>query len=158
MRSKPDVRKEKTRRLKSHLCGHLHSSSNPATFSALADAFLGALPTFRTEANALAEDVEADALTAENTGRHCRCAGGHCDKCDQRRLAASNYKDPWSTRSGAATVPYSVSHAGIYWMRRPTWRMSQPKCRASMPSGSRFICYFDGIDHLGRPGRNHRDA
>jgi len=35
--------------------------SNPSTFASLADAFLGALPTFATEANALAVAVNEDA-------------------------------------------------------------------------------------------------
>lgn len=35
------------------------STSNPSTFATLADAFLAALPTFRTEANALAEAMNA---------------------------------------------------------------------------------------------------
>lgn len=34
-------------------------SDDPTNFSTKADAFLGALPTFQTEANALAEDVNA---------------------------------------------------------------------------------------------------
>ena len=38
----------------------------PDTFAADADLFIGALPTFRTEANILAVEAEADALTASN--------------------------------------------------------------------------------------------
>lgn len=40
------------------------SRENPATFSPRTDAFLGALPTFATEANALASAVNAAAGTA----------------------------------------------------------------------------------------------
>lgn len=40
------------------------SSSSPATFDSLADAFVAALSTFRTEANALAVQATADAATA----------------------------------------------------------------------------------------------
>jgi hypothetical protein len=38
---------------------------DPANFNTRADAFLAALPTFRTEANTLATEAEADAATAE---------------------------------------------------------------------------------------------
>ena len=30
-------------------------------------------------------------------------------------LAAANYKGEWSAQTGAATVPYSVSHLGHFW-------------------------------------------
>lgn len=40
------------------------SRNDPTNFSARGDAFLGALPTFATEANALAVDVNADAVAA----------------------------------------------------------------------------------------------
>lgn len=40
------------------------SRSDPANFAVRADAFLGALPTFQSEANALAVDVNADETTA----------------------------------------------------------------------------------------------
>ena len=42
-------------------------NSAPDTFANDADLFLGALPTFRTEANLLASEAEADALTASNS-------------------------------------------------------------------------------------------
>lgn len=40
------------------------SRNDPTNFAARGDAFLGALPTFATEANALAVDVNADAVSA----------------------------------------------------------------------------------------------
>ena len=42
------------------------SRSDPANFATRADAFLGALPTFATEANAQAAIVDAQALSATN--------------------------------------------------------------------------------------------
>lgn len=42
------------------------SRANPTTFSSDADAFLGALPDFATEANALADDVSAKQTTASS--------------------------------------------------------------------------------------------
>lgn len=41
------------------------SRNDPTNFSARGDAFLGALPTFATEANALAVAVNADAVSAD---------------------------------------------------------------------------------------------
>jgi hypothetical protein len=42
------------------------SRSDPANFADRGDAFLGALPTFQSEANALATDVNAKQITASN--------------------------------------------------------------------------------------------
>lgn len=41
------------------------SRSDPTNFATRGDAFLGALPTFQTEANALAVAVNADAVSAD---------------------------------------------------------------------------------------------
>jgi hypothetical protein len=41
------------------------SRDDPSNFAGRADAFLGALPTFRTEANALASNAYANAVEAE---------------------------------------------------------------------------------------------
>jgi hypothetical protein len=82
--------------------------SAPATFTAKADAFLGALPAFATEANALAEEVdekEAAAIAAASTAEDAAAAS----------LAAANFKGAWGDQTGAAAVPYAVSHLGRYW-------------------------------------------
>lgn len=42
------------------------SRSDPANFATRADTFLGALPTFATEANTIASEVNSDALIANN--------------------------------------------------------------------------------------------
>jgi len=84
------------------------SRSDPTTFASKGDALLGALATFVTEANALETTVnaaevvvvaaEAVAVAAKNTAQ-----------------AAANYKGPWADQTGAAAVPYAVSHIGKYW-------------------------------------------
>jgi len=43
------------------------SREDPATFAARGDAFLGALPAFATQANALAIDVNADEVSAADS-------------------------------------------------------------------------------------------
>lgn len=52
------------------------SRDDPSNFSARADAFLGALPTFATEANALAVDVNADAADATAAAAAAAAAAG----------------------------------------------------------------------------------
>ena len=84
------------------------SRTAPATFSTLADAFLGALPTFQTEANALETNVNAKEVLAA-------AAAVASAASEAVALAAANYKGPWASQSGAAAVPYSVSHIGKYW-------------------------------------------
>lgn len=69
-----------------------------AVFVEKSNAFLGALPTFGTEANALAVDVNAAA----------EIAGG--------AIAAANFKGNWSALTGALAVPASVRHSGKFWL------------------------------------------
>lgn len=52
------------------------SRSDPSNFAAAGDAFLGALPTFVSEANALAADVNADTLTASAAATAAVAASG----------------------------------------------------------------------------------
>jgi len=84
------------------------SRTSPSTFSALGDAFVAAMPTFATEANALEANVNAKEATVVADEVICTAAAAVA-------LAASNYKGPWSSQSGAANVPYAVSHNGSYW-------------------------------------------
>jgi hypothetical protein len=84
------------------------SRAVPSTFSTKADAFLGALPTFVTEANALETNVNAKEVIAV-------AAADTASSASAVALAAANYKGEWSAQTGAATVPYSVSHLGHFW-------------------------------------------
>lgn len=92
------------------------SRSDPATFSPKADAFLGALPTFRTEANALQTDVNAKQVIASAAAVTAAAASAAAALSEDIALAAANYKGEWSAQSGAAAVPYCVSHNNAYWM------------------------------------------
>ena len=92
------------------------SRAVPSTFSTKADAFLGALPTFVTEANALQADVNAkQAAAAVSAAAASSDADDAADAADAAQ-ASANYKGEWSALSGAATVPYCVSHDNMYWM------------------------------------------
>ena len=84
------------------------SRSAPATFSDLADAFLAALATFVTEANALETNVNAKEVLAV-------AAAVAAAASEAVALAAANYVGPWADQTGAAAVPYAVSHLDRYW-------------------------------------------
>ena len=84
------------------------SRATPATFSALADAFLAALATFVTEANALETNVNAKEVLAV-------AAAATAEASEAVALAAANYVGPWADQVGAAAVPYAVSHLDQYW-------------------------------------------
>ncbi len=85
------------------------SRAVPSTFSTLADAFLAALSTFVTEANALETNVNAKEVITV-------AASSTASSASAVALAAANYKGEWSAQTGAATVPYCVSHDNMYWM------------------------------------------
>ena len=84
------------------------SRAVPSTFSTKADAFLGALSTFVTEANELEANVNAKEVITV-------AASSTASSASAVALAAANYKGEWSAQTGAATVPYSVSHLGHFW-------------------------------------------
>jgi hypothetical protein len=85
------------------------SRQRPDDFSDEADAFLGALPTFGSEANTLETNVNAKEVTAS-------AAAVTCSAAEAVALAASNFKGEWDDLTGAAAIPYSVFHSNKYWM------------------------------------------
>jgi hypothetical protein len=78
------------------------SRADPSTFSTKADAFVAALPTFRTQANALASEVNEYALGAYNSAAIA--------------IASANFKGAWSSLTGALAVPASVLHFNQLWL------------------------------------------
>ncbi len=82
------------------------SRSDPeATFVVRANDFLGALPDFATQANALAAQVNADKIAAETAAALAPAA-----------IAAVNFQGEWSGLSGEISVPASVLHVGRFWV------------------------------------------
>lgn len=81
------------------------STSDPATFSARADALIAWLLTFVTDVNALSDEVNTESNTAQTAQASAAVA-----------LASANFKGPWAALAGAAAVPYSVYHLSRYWM------------------------------------------
>jgi hypothetical protein len=91
------------------------SRSAPSTFSTRMDAFLAALATFVTEANALSTEVNSESTTATAQAVIATAQAVLSAASAATALAAANYKGAWSGLTGAATVPYSVSHLGKFW-------------------------------------------
>ncbi len=91
------------------------SRAEPSTFSAKGDALLGALAAFVTEANALETNVNAKEVSATEQAVLATEQPVLADASADVALSASNYKGPWASLSGAADVPFAVSHLGKYW-------------------------------------------
>lgn len=71
-------------------------------------------------AQGLAEHAQSDAEAAQALAQSASAsAQGQAILADEAAdiaLAAANYKGTWATRTGAAVVPYCVSHLGKFWM------------------------------------------
>jgi len=91
------------------------SRQDPANFSDRADAFLGALPTFTTEANALAADVNADEISANAAAVSATASAASASASEANISALANFKGDWSSLTGALNKPASVFHNGAYW-------------------------------------------
>lgn len=85
------------------------SRDDTANFAQRADAFLGALPAFAAETNAVAGEVESDRAAVDAQAALVLPAASAA-------LGAANYKGVWSSMSGALAVPSSVYHAGRFWI------------------------------------------
>lgn len=85
------------------------SRDDTANFAQRADAFLGALPAFAAETNAVAVEVESDRAAVDAQAALVLPAASAA-------LGAANYKGVWSSMSGALAVPSSVYHAGRFWI------------------------------------------
>lgn len=91
------------------------SRQDPANFSDRADAFLGALPTFTTEANTLATDVNAKQVTASAAAITAVSAASAAALSEANAASTANFKGIWSSLTGALNKPASVSHNGTIW-------------------------------------------
>ena len=85
-------------------------SQSPATFSTDADAFLGALPDFATEANALAADVNADEASAAASATTASNAANIA-------VGAANYQGNYNAGT-TYQIGQSVSSGGRQWVAK----------------------------------------
>lgn len=91
------------------------SRAEPSTFSEKGDALLGALAQFVTEANALETNVNTQESNAETHAADAETAKDLAESARDVALSAANYVGEWSDQTGAANVPYAVSHNGRHW-------------------------------------------
>lgn len=96
------------------------STSDPVNFDPRADAFLGGLPNFQTQTNALAEATYQNALESQTQAGIATTQANNASASASAAQAVSNYKGEWSTLSGSLNPPATVSHQGRLWyLRQP---------------------------------------
>lgn len=91
------------------------SRQDPANFSDRADAFLGALPTFATEATALEVAVNADEIASAASAAAAAVSAASASANAINVAALANFKGNWSALTGALNRPASAFHNGVYW-------------------------------------------
>ncbi|MGE0350942.1 tail fiber protein [Hydrogenophaga sp.] len=82
---------------------------DPDNFAERGDEFLAALPAFVTEANALADQMNADQADVAAMAAVVLPASSAA-------LAAANYVGIWNTLAGSLALPASVYHNGRFWI------------------------------------------
>ena len=87
------------------------SRSDPATFAARGDAFLGALPTFVTEANALQTDVNAKQAAAAVSANAAQADRILCDDATAAVAAQSPVTNAAAAAASALAAAASASTA-----------------------------------------------
>lgn len=92
------------------------SRQDPLNFATRADAFLGQLPQFATEANDLALDVNAKQVAAASSASSAATSASSASTSANAAAAAANYRGEWADLTGSLTVPTTVSYAGNIWI------------------------------------------
>lgn len=99
------------------------SKSDPVNFATRADEFLGALPAFGNEVNAVALEIDANALSASNSASASAVSAGqsassatNAEAFKDAAASTLNYKGEWSSLTGALNVPSTVTHLNQVWM------------------------------------------
>jgi len=117
------------------------SRSRPGDFSDEADAFLGAIPLFRSEANALATELlgyNTQSLGYKNEAYDYRVVA---QEARAVCLANANFKGRWANLTGALNIPASVSHNDELWLLLN----NLPNVAASEPSLGNTAWKYMGI-------------
>lgn len=90
-------------------------SDDPANFSSKADALLGALPTFVTEANALETNVNNKETSASASATSAGNSATAAANSSNLAAASANFKGAWASLVGSLNKPASVLHSNTYW-------------------------------------------
>jgi hypothetical protein len=91
-------------------------SDSTSEFNSKAFAFVGALDGFVTQTNALALEVESDALDAAASEAAAAISVTEAENAASASASSANFKGEWSTLSGALAIPASVSQNGTIWV------------------------------------------
>lgn len=92
------------------------SRQDPINFADRADAFLGQLPQFGDEANALAADVNAKQTDAAASASAAAASATTAQNAASAASAAASYKGEWSTLTGPLTTPATVSYNNLIYL------------------------------------------
>ncbi|PUA95529.1 hypothetical protein C8C99_0329 [Acidovorax sp. 107] len=88
-----------------------------ATFDPLAYPYQQALSgTYRTQMNALAENVNNNAIEASLASTGAVSAAASASTAASQAVAAANFKGLWPTLTGPLSTPACVKHNGRFWM------------------------------------------
>lgn len=87
----------------------------PAVFVAKADAWVAALGDFTGEANAQADYNDNNAIAADASATAAASSAAEAANSALVSAAAANFQGAWSSLTGAANKPFSVSHNGSNW-------------------------------------------
>jgi len=80
-------------------------ATDPTNFIVNADAWIASLTLWTTEVNLLGLELDTFFTTAEAASTSADAA-----------VAAANFEGNWTDQTGAATIPFAVSHNGADWL------------------------------------------
>jgi len=87
----------------------------PTEFSTHVDAYLSAVVSHVTEVNTWATQANALATTVNSDATNAATSETNAEASENAAAASANYVGEWGDQTGAANVPYCVSHNGLYW-------------------------------------------
>jgi hypothetical protein len=72
--------------------------------------------TFTTQVNAAGAYIDLQVADAEDSATDAALSETNAAASEDAAVGAANYKGPWSSLTGALTIPASVSHTGVVWL------------------------------------------
>lgn len=92
------------------------SRQDPLNFADRADEFLGQLPQFGDEANALAADVNAKQTAAATSATNAANSATTAQNAATSAQTAASYKGEWSSLTGPLLIPSTVSYNNLLYL------------------------------------------